>query len=325
MSFEQFVTHDIIYDYAENKVNLKRDDVKERREQVNRLRENLSEYINEHPDYNLLRMYHAGSVAKGTALSTLNDMDVAVYIKKSENEPSESELLSWLQEQLREAYKNKNIKPEQIEINTHCVTITFKETGLKVDVSPVICDDANTDYGFLIKKNSGQRVLTNIPLHLKFIRVRKDKQPHNYRQVIRLVKWWIRHQKNENDSFRFKSFLGELICAHLADSGKSMKDYIIALEDFFTYIITSKLQERIYFTDNYSKERLPPKSFATIEIFDPINPANNIVANYSDTDRKLIIESAHDALDAIGEAKYATTKQRSIECWRRVFGPTFNF
>jgi tRNA nucleotidyltransferase (CCA-adding enzyme) len=322
---EQYVTHSAIYNYAENKVNIKREDLQDYRDQVNRLRDSLAEYINEHPDYNLLRMYHAGSVAKGTALRTLNDMDVAVYIKKSDKEPLDNELLSWMRDQLREAYKNKNIKPEQIQINTHCVTISFEGTGLKVDVSPVICENATTDYGYLIKKNYGQRVLTNIPLHLKFIRERKKKHPHNYRQVIRLIKWWVRNMKRQNQEFRCKSFLVELICAHLSDKGKSMSDYILALEEFFTYIVTSRLQERINFTDNYSKDKLPSKSSVAIEVFDPVNPANNIVANYTDSDQKALIESAHDALDAIGEAKYATTKERAMECWQRIFGPTFNF
>src|SRR5688572_11256368 len=99
MEYDQLVTHNVIANYAETKVNLKKDDVQDYRDQVNRLRDNLTEYIDEHPDYNLLRMYHAGSVAKGTALRTLNDMDVAVYIKKAETEPTESQLLSWLKEQ----------------------------------------------------------------------------------------------------------------------------------------------------------------------------------------------------------------------------------
>jgi disulfide oxidoreductase YuzD len=59
-------------------------------------------------------------------------MDVAVYIKKSENEPSEHELPDWLQTQLQEAYKNKNIKPEQITVSDHCVTIAFPVRDLKL-------------------------------------------------------------------------------------------------------------------------------------------------------------------------------------------------
>jgi tRNA nucleotidyltransferase (CCA-adding enzyme) len=321
---ETYVTHKIIYDYAENKVNLKRENVKEYRDQVNRLRDNLKTYIDEHPDYNLIKMLGSGSVPKGTALKTLNDMDVAIYIKKSENEPSEHDLLTWLQDRLREAYKSKNIAPEQITINHHCVTISFKGTGLDVDVSPVICDDSSTDYGYLIKKTTGERVLTNIPLHLKFIRLRKDKQPHDYRQVIRLIKWWVKNLKKNDANFRFKSFLAELICAHLADNGLVMKDYVAALEAFFIYIIKSQLKDRIAFTDNYPATKLPAKSSSAMEVFDPVNPDNNIVSAYSDADRKNIVELAHDALDAINEAKFATTQERAVACWRRIFGPSFN-
>ena len=318
---EQYVTHKDIYQYAENKVNLKREHVSDYRAQVNRLRDNLEAYINEHPDYDLVKMYHSGSVAKGTALKTLNDMDVAVYIKKSANNPDENGLLVWLQERLKEVYKNKGIKEDQIELSTHCVTISFRGTGLDVDVSPVIVEDG--DYGYLIKKHSGERVLTNIPLHLKFIRTRKVKQPHNYRQIIRLVKWWIRNLKRLDTSFRFKSFMAELICAHLSDNGLIMKDYIYALEEFFAYIIRTQLKERIFFSDNYTKAKLPGYNTGAIEIFDPVNPINNIVAGYSDSDRLKIIEAAHDALDAIHEAKYATTKERTVICWQKLFGPSF--
>lgn len=321
---EAYITHKTISDYAEKKINLKRDEVKEYRDQVSRLRDNLKTYIDDHPDYNLIKMVGSGSVPKGTALKTLNDMDIAVYIKKGDDATSEQELLSWLQERLQEAYKGKNISPEQITISHHCVTISFKGTGLDVDVSPIICDDSSTDYGYLIKKTTGEQILTNIPLHLKFIRTRKDKQPHDYRQVIRLIKWWVRNLKKNDDDFRFKSFLTELLCAHLADNGLVMKDYIAAMEAFFIYIVKSQLKDRISFADNYPVSKLPAKSSSAMEIFDPINPNNNVVGNYTDADRNAIVEAAHDALDAISEAKFATTQERAVACWRRIFGPSFN-
>jgi len=321
---ETYITHKTISDYADAKINLKQEEVKKYREQVNRLRDNLKTYIDENTNYDLVKMLGAGSVAKGTALKTLNDMDVAVYIKSGEHTVSESGLLTWLQERLQDAYKGKNISPEQITINHHCVTISFKGTGLDVDVSPVICDDCTSDYGYLIKKTTGERVLTNIPLHLKFIRTRKARQPHHYRQVIRLLKWWVRNLKKNDDNFRFKSFLIELLCAHLADNGQVMNDYVQAMEAFFIYIIKSQLQERIYFTDNYRASDLPAKSSAVIEIFDPVNSQNNIVASYTDADRIAIVEAAQDALDAINEARFATTQERAVNCWRRIFGPTFN-
>jgi tRNA nucleotidyltransferase (CCA-adding enzyme) len=322
---ESFVTHKDIYGYAEEKVNIRREDLTDRRAQVNRLRENLEPFIAAHPHYNLIKMLLAGSVIKGTALKDLNDMDLAVYIRKAANNPSESQLINWLVERLREAYKDKGVKPEQIQPSAHCATIVFVGTGLQVDVSPVIYDGGADDRGYLVNKDSGQRVLTSIPLHLAFIRKRKDRTPHHYRQVIRLVKWWIKEQKRQDeDHFRFKSFMAELICAHLSDTGVDFTDYIKAMEAFFVFIIKTGLRQRISFTDNYGPSMLPAATGSPIEIFDPVNPNNNVASSYTVADRDRIVEAAKDALDAMSEAQYATTKGRAVDCWKRIFGPTFN-
>ena len=321
---EPFISHRDIYNYAEEKVNIRREDLKEYRDQVNRLRDNLVPYIDEHPDYNLIKMRSAGSVAKGTALKDLNDMDVAVYIRKADSNPADSELINWLVDRLREAYKNKGVKPEQIRPSAHCATISFSGTGLDVDVSPVIYDGGADDRGYLVNKDTGARVLTSIPLHLAFIRKRKDKWPHDFRQVIRLIKWWIKEMKRQDDDFRFKSFIAEMICAHLSDRGVDFTDYIKALQTFFVYVINTDLKERISFTDNYPSTGLPAPSGKAIEIFDPVNPDNNVAASYSVADRDRIVEAAKEALDAITEAQYANTKGRAVDCWKRILGPSFN-
>jgi tRNA nucleotidyltransferase (CCA-adding enzyme) len=321
---DPYILHSHILSFANEKVNLKEEDVTEYRAQVNRLRDNLKLYIDEHPDYNLIKMLNSGSVAKGTALKTLNDMDVAVYIKKTEAVLSESELINWMVERLRDAYKGKGLTADQIQPSTHCATINFKGSGLDVDVSPVIYDGGDDDRGYLINKDTGKKVLTSIPLHLKFIRDRKNKQPHHFRQLIRLIKWWIKNQKREDSNFRFKSFMVEMICAHLVDINIDLSNYIKAVEEFFKYVITSGLQQRIYFTDNYSKDKLPSKTDAAIEIFDPVNPDNNVAIGYSETERILITEKAQDAFDSIHEAEYANTQERAVDCWKRIFGPSFN-
>lgn len=320
---DPYVLHQDIASYAEDKINIKREDLIEYRAQVKRLEDNLAEYIADHPDYNLIKMLRAGSVAKGTALKTLQDMDVAVYIRKAADNSNESQLISWMVERLREAYKNNGVSPEQIQPSAHCATIKFKGTGLSVDVSPVIYEGGADDRGYLVTKE-GTRVLTSIPLHLQFIRKRKDKWPHHFRQVIRLVKWWIKEQKRLDDNFRFKSFMAEMICAHLSDTGLDFTNYITALEAFFVYIIKTGLRERIAFTDNYGSDRLLASTGAAIEIFDPVNSQNNVAISYSISDRERIVEAAKDALDSIHEAQYANTQQRAIDCWKRIFGPSFN-
>ena len=56
-------------------------------------------------------MLHAGSVAKGTALRSINDLDAAVYLKKDEAPGRDEDLVPWLADRLREA--NPQMKPEQ--------------------------------------------------------------------------------------------------------------------------------------------------------------------------------------------------------------------
>src|SRR5437763_2096265 len=161
---EPYVTNSNIKSYANDSVNLREDDVAEYREQVNRLRERLDKYIKEHPDYGLVKMLHSGSVRKGTALKTINDMDVAVYVRASDAPADEQKLLSWLADRLREAYSN--LKPDQFTPQTHCVTVSFRGSGLDVDVAPVLYEGDPDDRGYLITKDTGDRVLTSIRLHL---------------------------------------------------------------------------------------------------------------------------------------------------------------
>lgn len=69
---------------AEERINLPASHVSKYRNQVNNLRENLERHIADNPGFGLVKMLHAGSVAKGTALRTINDLDVAVYVKKDQ-------------------------------------------------------------------------------------------------------------------------------------------------------------------------------------------------------------------------------------------------
>ena len=99
-----FVTHADLARFAAEKVNLKREDAKAYRDQVNRLREKLDTFIRDHPDYGLIKMLLNGSLAKGLALKILNDIDLALYVNAEKVSPHAGELLDWLVDRLREAY-----------------------------------------------------------------------------------------------------------------------------------------------------------------------------------------------------------------------------
>jgi len=60
---DEFVKHSDLVAFADASVNLKRDDAKEYREQVNRLRDKMEAFINENPDVGLRKMLLSGSLA----------------------------------------------------------------------------------------------------------------------------------------------------------------------------------------------------------------------------------------------------------------------
>jgi tRNA nucleotidyltransferase (CCA-adding enzyme) len=315
------ISHADIAEFAADCVNLTREDAEDYREQVRRLRDQLDKYAADHPDYGLIKTLLSGSLAKGTALKILNDVDVAFYVKAEKAPSAEPDLLNWVAERLREAYYQMN--PDQIKVNNHSVCIRYAVSGLNVDVVPVQYKGDADDRGYLFASSSGKPVLTSIPLHLAFIRKRKNQHKDHFAQVVRLVKWWARLQKSKDDGFRMKSFMTEMIVAHLADSGIVMNDYTVALEKVFGYMVKSRLKTRIYSTDYYPASRLPGPTGKAMEIFDPVNPDNNVAAIYDDGHRQKIVSAAQDALEAISEARFSTTRGRAIECWQDVLGPSF--
>jgi len=306
--------------FAAERVNLPKAKADEYRAQVRGMRERLEKKISDDPNFDLVKMLHSGSVAKGTALRTINDLDVAVYVKAG-NAPTDDKLLiPWLVARLREA--NPNLDESQFLVQDHSVKVSFRGSGLDVDVAPVLFEGEANDYGVLIRK-SGQRVSTSIPRHLEFIRARKSLYGDDYAQLIRLTKWWKNVEWTRDSDFRMKSFLIELIWAHLASVGVPLDDYPEAMSRFFGYLVKSKLCERIYFTDYYDAIKLPGATNEAIEIFDPVNPENNVAKNYFLADRERIVSAAQNAMDAIGDAKWATTKADAVDCLQYILGPSF--
>lgn len=307
--------------FAEDKVNLKREHAQKYREQVNNLRDHLDRYISEHEDIGLVKMMLSGSLAKGTALRTINDVDVAVYVK-GESAPQElGELLGWLVQRLRKTYPQ--IAAENIYIDGPAVVIRFSGTGINVDVVPILYMGDPQWRGYLWDKRTHAKILTSIPQHLDFIGRRKKRQPTHFAQCIRLLKWWSRQRERENENFHLRSFIVELLLAKVIDAGKDFSDYHVGLEHFFLYIQKTGLQERVAFSDFYGSGSLPSRKVSTVEIIDPVNPENNVASDMSENMRKLLVEKAEEALDALSYAKTSQTKGDALQCWQDVMGTSF--
>src|SRR3984893_11483349 len=102
--------------FAVERVNLPKEQADEYRAQVRRLRERLETYLSEHPDFSLRKMLLSGSLAKGTALRSLNDIDVACYISGADAPKDVASLLQYLAERLRKAFPN--FSPDQVKPQT---------------------------------------------------------------------------------------------------------------------------------------------------------------------------------------------------------------
>lgn len=315
------IEHPAVAAFAGDKVNLSPDKAREHRDQVKGLRNRLEKKIAADPDYALAKMLHAGSVAKGTALKTVNDLDVAVYVESDKAPSEDKNLVPWLADRLYEA--NPQMDRDQFVEEAHCVTVNYRGSGLNVDVVPVLYEGAADDLGYLVNKNNGDRVLTSVTLHLQFIRERKKKYGQNYAELIRITKWWKRNIVKNDPQFKFKSFMIELIWAHLADQGVTLDDYPTALEDFFKFIVTTEFDELIVFTDFCKASELPERGSAAIAVIDPVNVENNVAVRYSESDKSRIVAAAQEAFDALSEARFATTKGRAVDCWQVILGPTF--
>ncbi|HEV2160453.1 CBASS oligonucleotide cyclase [Bradyrhizobium sp.] len=316
----QHVGHDEIAAFAQDKVNLPKDTADEYRAQARRLREKLEGYLSEHPDFTLKKMLLSGSLAKGTALRSLNDIDVACYIGGADAPKDVRALLDYLAERLRKAFPNFN--PDQVKPQTYSVTVSFRGTGLDVDVVPILYDGDPKWYGNLVSQDDGSFLKTSIPLHLEFAAKRKRAQEKNFAQVVRLVKYWARRMKQERDGFRFKSFMIEMILAKLCDDGLDFSDYPEALQHFFTYVARSGMRSKIVFGDYYPASSVGAFTDA-VQIIDPVNAVNNVARLYTKANAEAIVDAALDAGDAIDAALAAPNKQLTVAYWQKVFGSSF--
>ena len=316
----EHVDHGDIVKFAQDRVNLPRDKASEYRAQPRRLREKLDEYLSENPNFTLKKMLLSGSIAKGTALRSLNDIDLACYISGADTPQDVAELLNYLAERLRQAFPN--FSPDQVAPQTYSVTVSFRGTGLDVDVVPILYDGDPEWYGMLVSQDDGSLLETCIPRHLEFINNRKKAQEQHFAQVVRLLKFWASRLKDERPGFRFKSFMIEMILSHLCDKGLDLSDYPEALQHFFTYVARTDMREKIFFTDYYPSSAV--RQFSDpVQIIDPVNAKNNVASLYTVAQTDAIVEAALEAGDAIDAALAAPTKQETIFYWRRLFGPSF--
>jgi hypothetical protein len=315
------VSHADLVRFADERVNLKRDDAADLRAQANRLRDRLETYLADHPDFALRKMMLSGSLAKGTALKSISDIDVGCYVSSDSAPDKISDLIDWLAKKLETAFPN--FKPEQIKRKTYSVGVNFITTGNEVDIVPILYAGDPQWRGDLVSQDTGEKLMTSVPMHLEFIRKRKSANDRHFAQVVRFMKFWSQLRKKQDENFRFKSFMIELIVAYLADRGLALNDYPSAMGKVFAFIANDDFETAIAFADYYNPATCAATS-APVRIWDPVNNKNNVSALYTQRNKEKIVEAALDAGDAIDSALRAISKGETVRYWQKIFGPTFN-
>jgi len=300
--------------YDSNVLRLPQDKRTEYHEQVDRLVATLNKNIRGKTKIRVTRVVKAGSFAKFTILRKTTDdpvdVDLVFYVAgRSIDAETLASLCDTIYELLIEIYPNKSI--EDFEIQRKAATVTFAGSGLSVDIVPVIEDPSQDGYGWQYDIRDGSRIQTCAPCQIKFVRDRKNVDT-DFRSLVRLGKRW----RNYAELKPLKSFIVELIMAHLQGRDGSSGSIDDRFRRFLGYIAQSGLKDQIQFPEN-----TPP--FGTfnhpVVIIDPVYSLNNVAARITEDERKQIVARAEEDWET---ATLASVTDDTEE-WKKIFGPRF--
>lgn len=282
--------------------------------QVDRLISELSKKLKDQNKLTITKVMKTGSFAKFTILNQTTedpvDVDVVFYISGRD---VDHETLSSLNQLIFDAlitlYPSKSV--EDFEIQRKAATVTFVGSGLSVDIVPVIEDPKNANYGWQFDIHDGTRVQTCAPCQIKFVRDRKNVDP-DFRTLVRLGKKW----RNRIELKPLKSFVIELIMAHVLAAYGKEGSIEKRFRDFLQYIVQSELKEVITFPENGTVTTVFSDP---VVILDPVCNTNNVASRISEVERKEIVAAA---LNAWETAHFASTED-DLDLWKELFGPRF--
>jgi tRNA nucleotidyltransferase (CCA-adding enzyme) len=286
--------------------------------QVDFLIKRLESKITEDASFEVVGFKKTGSLVKGTVLKPQGDSgvdaDVAVYLNVSESDKEDvAKLHQIILKLVRAVYPQKQSGDFGVQPRT--LGIHFRDSGLDVDLVPIIPIVGQPGYGWQPSSGRGQPVKTSVDRQLAFLKRRSDADP-SYRTVVRLAKKW----RNNNELDQLRSFLIELLLAHLQDTCGVIPSLEIGIQRFFLYVAQSKLLQPVSFLENGAVGQFPND---VVAVLDPVNSTNNVALRLTDAERKEIVQEAERAWERISTASFCTGKGDTIDHWKEVFGRSF--
>ena len=282
--------------------------------QVDNLTQGLKSNLKDTADIKISKIKKAGSYAKHTMLRKTSvdsiDVDVVMFVKREDTDfPDLESLISIISDLLLEQYPTKPVK--DFAIQQKATTVSFRGTGLNVDIVPVIEDPYRDEFGWQYDKKDGSFFETCPTGQVEFIQERVKLDKH-FRKLIRLAKKW----RNHIELKELKSYLIELIMAHILDKHGAIGTIEERFQKFLLFIVQSELKEVISFSHIVDKSQFSNDS---VVILDPFCDKNNVANRITESERKNIINTVIKSWEKV----HFASVEGDVSIWRDVFGRRF--
>lgn len=289
--------------------------------QVDTLIERLTKAAKDVPDLKIRKFLKTGSMRKGTVLKPKYgfspDADVAVFIELSSEGDVLDRLHQLLKEMLVKAYPNKSA--DDFTIQPRTLGIEFIDSGLAVDLVPVIPLDAPGDYGLQPSSQGKAMVKTSIAGQLEFVRSYKDPCA-SWTAVVRLLKRW----RNNHEIDDLRSFTIELLVCYLQTTQGVPQSIDEALSRFWLFAAQSLGTKRVAFSTAQGGQGDKVADSDAVIVVDPVNSFNNVASRITAADLKSIQSGAETAWELHHESRTFRTKGETIDNLRTIFGKDFD-
>lgn len=299
------------------RVKLSRENKRKYKKQIDYLITEIRKSIHEDTNSKVKKVLQSGSWRKGTILRPRDGIDLdidLVFFMEMGSQKEVNRLLDMIIDFLQKTYPNKD--QSDFQKSKKSVNVVFRNSGLNVDIVPVIPIDETDDYVWQPEDGGKGEFITSINQQLAFNRDVKVNDP-NYTAVVRMIKKW----KKEKE-LRISSFAIELIAAHLNEIRNVAENIEDSVIRFFEL-----LSRDGFWNDPVTFEGAVNNTSFTdspVYVADPSNNENNVMERVSQEDWDEIVEEATAAFETLTWAQTKRSEPETLKLWKQVFGSTFN-
>lgn len=286
--------------------------------QVDTLIERFGKAAADDPELKIKKFLKTGSMRKGTVIRDRVDADVAVYIDVPLTSDAVPDLHRRIKKLLKKAYPTKS--DDDFEVQSRTLGIQFIDSGLAVDLVPIIPHSSRDGYGWQPSSSGQSMTLTSVPGQLEFIRSHRDVYT-NFSALVRILKRW----RNEQELTQLSSFTIELIACYLQDRDGKPASLESGLSRFWLFVAQELSTTTISFTAKQGGQGVGTVTAASIIVVDPVNSDNNVTQRITKQEAKELVAAAQLAWERLMEAQTTSGKGGTLQLLRDILGSDFDY